>query len=63
MRPNDYNRYLLRLDMVNGKKRTGARRRCRVCWGVGGWVGGGALLHVVTLIETRTCFNRDKYLT
>jgi hypothetical protein len=30
VRPNDYNRYLLRLDMVNGKKRTGAMHYC--CW-------------------------------
>jgi len=30
VRPNDYNRYLLRLDTVTGKKRTGTMHYC--CW-------------------------------
>ena len=30
VRPNDYNRYLLRLDTVDGKKRVGAMHYC--CW-------------------------------
>jgi len=30
VRPNDYNRYLLRLETVNGQKRTGAMHYC--CW-------------------------------